>query len=275
MGSPGAGARTYFPLIVDGSASGSSLPGVRQLTLTDVVVFGGEIGSSRITCTQGFTWNGGGTSQAGGKSGQIFLIGNATTKCAYTQISVGPILGGVNCQYAQGGTIVAGEFVGGSISFDANSERVTTIGSRNSCTISNSSATSGHIDPGQYGEGVFTPVVTGATSAGVGTYVAQVGRYTRVGRMVNFIIYLSWTAHTGTGNMKVEGLPSTAASGVFPPVTVAASGMTFSNALAGYVNAGGATISIFNQASAASLSPIQVETDTLVNGLFISGTYYT
>lgn len=56
-------------------------------------------------------------------------------------------------------------------------------------------------------EGAFTPTIVGTTVNGVGTYTVQNGRYSRIGRLVIFDILISWTAHTGTGNMQVEGLP--------------------------------------------------------------------
>lgn len=57
--------------------------------------------------------------------------------------------------------------------------------------------------------GTFTPVVTGTTVAGVGTYTTQSGRYQRLGNRVFFEIALVWTAHTGTGNISITGLPYT------------------------------------------------------------------
>jgi hypothetical protein len=58
-----------------------------------------------------------------------------------------------------------------------------------------------------YEEGTFTPVVVGSTSAGVGTYSIQTGKYTKIGDLVQIQIYLNWTAHTGTGALTIEGLP--------------------------------------------------------------------
>lgn len=58
-----------------------------------------------------------------------------------------------------------------------------------------------------YEEGTWTPVIVGSTSAGTGTYTTQTGRYTRIGRTVHFTAYVVWTAHTGTGNMYISGLP--------------------------------------------------------------------
>lgn len=59
----------------------------------------------------------------------------------------------------------------------------------------------------QITEGVFTPTVAGSTTAGVGTYSAQTGTYTRIGQFVFFNLRVDWTAHTGTGNLQLKGLP--------------------------------------------------------------------
>lgn len=63
-----------------------------------------------------------------------------------------------------------------------------------------------------YQEGTFTPTVEGSTSAGTGTYTAQVGRYTRIGNRVFITIDVRWSAHTGSGTPIDAGLPFTAAS---------------------------------------------------------------
>ena len=74
-----------------------------------------------------------------------------------------------------------------------------------------------------YEEGTFTPVIQGTTLAGTGTYTSQVGRYTKVGNVVNFFIGVTWTAHTGTGNMQISGLPFTASidNEMVPSITYA------------------------------------------------------
>lgn len=61
----------------------------------------------------------------------------------------------------------------------------------------------------EFKKGSFTPVVTGGTTAGSATYSTQVGRYTRIGDTVNFTLQLVWSSHTGTGDIKVTGLPYT------------------------------------------------------------------
>jgi hypothetical protein len=93
---------------------------------------------------------------------------------------------------------------------------------------------------------LFTPTIAGKTTAGVGTYSAQTGYYIRIGRAVLFHIRLGWTAHTGTGNMEVRGLPfasdvtyDTALSALPGSITVPA-GETF----VASVNASASTIQL-------------------------------
>jgi len=58
-----------------------------------------------------------------------------------------------------------------------------------------------------YKEGTFTPVIYGETTAGTGTYTTQLGKYTRLGNVVFYNVDVYWTAHTGTGLMRISGLP--------------------------------------------------------------------
>jgi len=60
-----------------------------------------------------------------------------------------------------------------------------------------------------YEEGTWTPTVEGSTSPGTGGYTTQIGRYTRIGRVVTCQAYIAWTSHTGTGNLYLTGLPFT------------------------------------------------------------------
>lgn len=63
----------------------------------------------------------------------------------------------------------------------------------------------------------FTPVVSGTSTAGTGTYTTQSGEYSVSGNRVSFSIHVTWTAHTGTGNTIVTGLPSTVGYVTFEP----------------------------------------------------------
>jgi hypothetical protein len=62
-----------------------------------------------------------------------------------------------------------------------------------------------------YEEGTWTPIIEGTTTAGIGVYVVQSGRYTKIGNRVLFDCRAVWSAHTGTGNMFLAGFPFTPA----------------------------------------------------------------
>jgi hypothetical protein len=63
-----------------------------------------------------------------------------------------------------------------------------------------------------YEEGTFTPRIDGATQAGTGTYSVQSGTYITIGALTFVRGILTWSAHTGTGAMRLAGLPVAAAS---------------------------------------------------------------
>lgn len=63
-----------------------------------------------------------------------------------------------------------------------------------------------------YEEGTFTVTIIGTTTAGSGTYSTQVASYEKLGRQVTVRFQINWTAHTGTGNIRVAGLPFTSSA---------------------------------------------------------------
>ena len=63
-----------------------------------------------------------------------------------------------------------------------------------------------------YEEGTFTPVIEGTTTAGTATYTRQAGVYTKIGREVFYSIDIVYSSGTGTGNLKITGLPFTSSS---------------------------------------------------------------
>lgn len=63
-----------------------------------------------------------------------------------------------------------------------------------------------------YEEGTFTPVAQGSTTAGTASYSLQTGQYTKIGNRVLFNLRIIYTGGTGTGNMRVGGLPFTSNS---------------------------------------------------------------
>lgn len=55
----------------------------------------------------------------------------------------------------------------------------------------------------------FTPTIIGSTSAGTGTYTLQSGWHSKIGNMVFAAIEITWTNHTGTGDLWIGNLPFT------------------------------------------------------------------
>ena len=66
-----------------------------------------------------------------------------------------------------------------------------------------------------YEEGTWTPTIIGTTTTGTGVYTLAAGLYTKIGNRVFVEGYISWSAHTGTGNMRIAGLPFTINSSSF------------------------------------------------------------
>ena len=58
-----------------------------------------------------------------------------------------------------------------------------------------------------YEEGEWTPAVSGGTSAGTTTHTNQNGYYVKVGELVTVTCFVRYTAATGSGYLKLTGLP--------------------------------------------------------------------
>lgn len=123
-----------------------------------------------------------------------------------------------------------------------------------------------------YEEGTFTPTVVGTSTAGSGTYSTQVGRYTKVGNLVAFTVTLEWSAHTGTGDIRISGLPFTSANvtGMYPALSVWADSLTFSGQLAARINAGATTFDLQSIATGAAAAAVAIDTAAAVT---LSGIY--
>lgn len=125
-----------------------------------------------------------------------------------------------------------------------------------------------------YSTTTFTPVIEGTTAAGAGTYTTQLGTYTRMFNVVMFKIALVWTAHTGTGNFRIAGLPVTAANdGNSPSLSVYHSSITLSaagNKLLAFVVANTTTI-VLQEVADAAASSLTLDT---AGTLRLSGIYW-
>lgn len=138
----------------------------------------------------------------------------------------------------------------------------------------NASADANTLD--DYEEGTFTPVVSGTTTAGAATYTSQIGIYVKIGKTVFILTQLAWTAHTGTGNLTITGLPFTLSAS---PTLVTLN--VYHESLA--LTASYYTNSFYAAGSGTSIAPVQfpvgggaaavIAMDTDVPYLLISGFY--
>jgi hypothetical protein len=84
----------------------------------------------------------------------------------------------------------------------------------NGVTFNGDTAAANALD--DYEEGTFTPIVVGGA-----TYSAQYGRYTKIGRMVQFEIAIGWSSGLGSGSLVIGGLPFTSAnSQTYPSLSI-------------------------------------------------------
>lgn len=118
------------------------------------------------------------------------------------------------------------------------------------------------------GYGTWTPTVIGLTTAGVGTYTRQIGRWWRTGKRISVKVAIDWTAHTGTGAMAVKA-PFTAA-GTEEPLTILGENITYSGQLACRING---NTDNFLIASNTSGSGVGLNVVDSVGGFQISGQY--
>lgn len=124
-----------------------------------------------------------------------------------------------------------------------------------------------------YEEGTFTPVIAGLTLAGVGTYTVQLGSFTRIGNRVHFNITLTITAHTGTGQMVIKGLPyvSNADANNYGTANIGyMSLLTYAASPCAWIVPSSSQISLWTAATAAAAlaMPIDVAFTVTINGSY-------
>lgn len=120
-------------------------------------------------------------------------------------------------------------------------------------------------------QGEWTPLVEGTATAGVGTYTTQEGRYSlrEAGgkKFCKVSVNVTWTAHTGSGNMWIKNLPKTPR--IDTPMSVTPKNLTFVNDIAALAT-GDPAIGIHSYASA---SPIGWQALDIAGTLYIEGEY--
>lgn len=109
-----------------------------------------------------------------------------------------------------------------------------------------------------YAFGTFVPTYFGATTAGVTTYTTQEGQYIRKGSEITVWGKLVWTAATGTGVIRLGGLPFTPAYDA--AFTVRTVNVTFANgSIQGILQAGNVVAQLFSPATNAGGTELVIE----------------
>ena len=86
-------------------------------------------------------------------------------------------------------------------------------------SFGNASASANKLD--YYQEGIWTVAIVGTTTTGAATYPSRQGTYVRVGKYVFVTCEVEWTGGTGSGNIRIRGLPFTVLStGVFSSASI-------------------------------------------------------
>lgn len=121
-----------------------------------------------------------------------------------------------------------------------------------------------------YEVGTFTPIVFGAAVAGVTTYTNQLGKYTRIGNRVFFMIYVSWTAASGTGDLRIGGFPFTNAGSSPEQFSIIPENLTFSGQLVAGMGSGTNYATPMTVASGVNWAPVSMDAAA---GIRLSGSY--
>lgn len=129
---------------------------------------------------------------------------------------------------------------------------------------------------GGYESDVFTPVIKGSTYSGVATYTKQKGSYTRINDTVIFNADVTITNHTGSGTIKITGLPYYSGSGCNYSCNVSADSLTYTGTqITGVIEAlstGSKEIVLKQFSSGAASTFINIDTAFSIN---VTGQYST
>ena len=126
-----------------------------------------------------------------------------------------------------------------------------------------------------FAEGTFTPVLEGTTTAGVATPSGTpAGRYQRIGQICHFHLRVTWTAHTGTGNMQISGLPFTSAATNYTAINVVSSNVAFTagSSIKARVLSNSTVVGIVQEPSgggALQLVPMDTAGDLILSGSYV------
>jgi len=123
-----------------------------------------------------------------------------------------------------------------------------------------------------YEEGTFTPTIV-YSGTNTPTYITQLGRYTKIGRLVQVQIYFSWNENGSTGNVSIGGLPFTSVTSIdrAVPSILSFGLLVVTVSITGFVNSNATTIYLaLNDNALTALSATNTDND---QDLYVTVTY--
>lgn len=123
-----------------------------------------------------------------------------------------------------------------------------------------------------YEEGTFTPTIV-YSGTNTPTYASQLGRYTKIGRMVQIQTFLAWNENGSTGTVTLGSLPFTSVTSTARAVpSILSYGLlVVTSSITGFVNSNATTISLFlNDNAATALSATNTDND---QDMYVTVTY--
>ncbi len=136
--------------------------------------------------------------------------------------------------------------------------------------VSNISFDSGTNKLGNYiDRTTWTPVITGTSTAGAGTYSVQTGYYMKIMNVITCWFNITWSAHTGTGNMTITGLPVSNGSTILSIGAIHSSSLTYPGSsvyLVGQLPVSSSTITLYGCVQGSSKANVAMDSAASVNG---------
>lgn len=103
--------------------------------------------------------------------------------------------------------------------------------------------------------------IIGLSSAGSPTWVSRIATSTKVGNIVHVNMVLAWSAHTGTGNMRITGLPFASGSIGRVAIPIVCDGFTFGSGIPmAFLENSTDYLDLFLVASGSAVSAIAMDT---------------
>lgn len=170
-----------------------------------------------------------------------------------------------------------------SLNHPSSSTAAITMDASNNVTLASNLTMTGGIYLGgtgsdnlisEYEQGTFTPVIQ-YSGTNTPSHTQQLGRYTKVGRVVQIQIYINWGENSSTGDITLTSLPFTSLSSIARAVPSVLSfgltGLPTNVSVTGFVSNNTTDVTLFlNDNSATVLSDTYTDTD---QDMYITVTY--